>query len=266
MLKLFIDGVEQTLTRQKFPGGETLLRIENTPKMPRFDIIARIELHFRGNDDLIDLALLTDAVRRQYRSASLFLVMPYLPYARQDRVCARGESLSIKVIANLINSLDFTGVICDDIHSDVGGALINNLTHRLQHQLALKVAENHPDVVLVAPDAGALKKVHAFAQAYGYTHVLHATKHRDPRTGAITHTSVAGGFSTVDMVILDDICDGGRTFVELAKELEPMTTGRLFLYVTHGIFSNGYDELEKYFERIYVSNLMGEHHPLVEVV
>jgi ribose-phosphate pyrophosphokinase len=56
-------------------------------------------------------------------------------------------------------------------------------------------------------------------------------------------------------VIVDDICDGGRTFTEIAKAIRTQVpNARIYLVVTHGIFSAGFEELEKYFERIYTTN------------
>ena len=58
--------------------------------------------------------------------------------------------------------------------------------------------------------------------------------------------------------MVDDIFDGGRTFVELAKLILPMEPERLELYVTHGIFSKGYDEITQYYDRIYTTNSFHE--------
>jgi ribose-phosphate pyrophosphokinase len=56
-----------------------------------------------------------------------------------------------------------------------------------------------------------------------------------------------------DFLIVDDICDGGRTFIELAKVLRPLTSGQVKLYVTHGIFSAGFEALAG-LDRIFVAN------------
>lgn len=259
-MKLFVHHDEVKISSAKFPGGETLIRLSNPVDIPiGYDQVnAMITVDFTENSDLIDLLLLTDAVRRHYgpNRIKLALNMSYLPYARQDRVCSAGESLSVKVIADLINSQGYEKVYCTDVHSEVGVALINNLVHTDQVQAAAKLAELLPGVVLVSPDAGANKKVMAFAKSYGYKDVVRADKTRDTLTGQITGTAVySQHVGNRDFLILDDICDGGRTFVELAKELRKLTTGQIFLYVSHGIFSQGFTELEKYFYGIYVANL-----------
>jgi ribose-phosphate pyrophosphokinase len=52
---------------------------------------------------------------------------------------------------------------------------------------------------------------------------------------------------------VDDICDGGRTFIEISKALDGYQ-GELYLFVTHGIFSKGFEELFKHFTKIYTTN------------
>lgn len=265
MLKLFVDGHKRHVTFKTFPAGESMVRIDDSDgtNAPGCKRTIRVEMQFQGNDDIINLALLVDAVRRHFDVGFLHLDMPYLPYARQDRVCSEGESLSVKVIADIINALKFDRVWCIDIHSDTGAALLDNLVHTKQLDAASELQAIHPEAVLVAPDAGALKKVHEFARGYSYEHVVCAGKVRDPRTGAITGTKVYDEVpSDADLLVLDDICDGGRTFIELAKVLRPLTTGKLYLYVTHGIFSQGLEDLCTHYDRVYVVNHMSAyHHP-----
>ena len=57
-----------------------------------------------------------------------------------------------------------------------------------------------------------------------------------------------------DILIVDDICDGGRTFIGLAEELKKKNAGDLYLFVTHGIFSQGFSELKKHFKKIFSTN------------
>jgi ribose-phosphate pyrophosphokinase len=265
MLKLFINGNEAAVTFRKFPAGESHVRIADD-LVRSLGVSAGLQLRFESNDDLFNMLLLADAVRRKYNPTLFTLWMPYLPYARQDRVCSPGESLSVKVVADLVNSVKFDRVFCHDIHSDVGVALIDNLDHMPQTQCAYQMAcnQNKANTVLVSPDAGANKKVLAFAKEYGYNHIVRADKLRDVATGQITETIVySEHVGSKDFLIVDDIIDGGRTFIELAKKLHQLTTGKIYLYATHGIFSAGGEVFEGLFDAVYVSNLMGKPHPLI---
>lgn len=246
-----------------FKGGEVQVKIApqandlRSPVFKRF----RIRADVRNSDDIMALLILTDATRRQFGNYPIEVELPYIPYARQDRVCAPGESLSMKVFADLINSQKYDLVKVWDPHSDVAIALIDHcdvvkgytpLSIALQWK---RIAINPANTVLVSPDAGANKKVFEAAQVLRIKDIVRADKKRDTTTLAITGTVVySEHVGDKDFLILDDICDGGRTFVELAKVLRPLTNGKIFLYVTHGIFSYGFDELRKHIDQIYTAN------------
>ena len=105
--------------------------------------------------------------------------------------------------------------------------------------------------ILVSPDAGSLKKVSKVAREFNCK-MVRADKTRSVIDGSITGTVVySESVGDKDFLIIDDICDGGRTFIELAKELRKLTTGKIKLYVTHGIFSKGLDVLTEHIDEIY---------------
>lgn len=81
--------------------------------------------------EVMQLALLKDAISRYFvgLTPKFELVLPYLPYARQDRVMVDGESFSLKVFCNMINSMGFDSVEIHDCHSDVGVSLLNNVVN-----------------------------------------------------------------------------------------------------------------------------------------
>lgn len=270
MLKLFVKGSEVLIKKSTFPAGETMISIHESRILnPEDKFGCMIHFNYESNEDLIDLLLLTDCVRRFYRNIQVSLRMAYVPYARQDRVCNKGESLSIKVIADLINSQNYHSVTIYDAHSDVTPALLNNVYNASLTTLAGNLDTVCPQhrTILVSPDAGANKKVFEFAKNKGYNDVVRADKTRDVATGKITGTVVySGNVGDKDFLILDDICDGGYTFLKLAEELRKLTTGNIYLYVTHGIFSKGYEELAKYFDAIFVANLMNKYNPLIKVI
>lgn len=267
MLKLFIDGIFVETEMIQFPGGEINVRIKSTPNGPLTgpihntpirDITIRADLH--SSSSIMGLLLLTDAVRRRFGAeSSVRLVCPYLPYARQDRVCNPGESLALRVMCDLINSQNYSSVEVWDVHSDVATALLNRVHNR--HAAELIAELPFQGAILVAPDSGAIKRTSACAKAMNLP-MVRADKSRDTTTGAITDTIVYSDYvGSRDFVIIDDICDGGRTFIELAHKLRPLTRGRIILYVTHGIFSKGFDVFKGIIDKIYVANSFVESVP-----
>jgi ribose-phosphate pyrophosphokinase len=246
-----------------FSGGEVQVDIGKWVGYDKPWITVRADIH--NSDGIMELLLAKDAIDRDYKlkNTKKTLVIPYLPYARQDRACNEGEALSIKVMANLINSMNFDHVITWDAHSDVGPALINNCVNVgpeeiLAHFVSGLYEElEQGEIFLVSPDAGAEKKVMKVARYFGGLNIINAGKIRDVKTGEIVATKVDWGFSLrgKDLLIVDDICDGGRTFIELAKKLKRFKPQSINLYVTHGIFSKGYQPLfDANIKRIFTTN------------
>ena len=250
-LTLSVDGRAVPVRAFTFPGGEVQVRIEDTVPPGRAATVA-IRAHVGDSGTLMGLLLLTDAVRRQYGDPPVHLVCPYLPYARQDRVAFPGEALSAAVACRLINAQGYASVEVWDAHSDVVLALLDRVRHRAASEFVGPVITGND--VLVAPDQGAVKRAAACARLSGAPLVF-AEKTRSTDTGAITGTVVHGGpVGGRDFLIVDDICDGGRTFIELAKVLRPLTEGAVKLYVTHGIFSQGFEPLRPHLDRVFVAN------------
>jgi ribose-phosphate pyrophosphokinase len=270
MIKLF-NGIEKVEYSQFiFPGGEVSVRIKDASKY--FHPINTIEANLQSPTEIVELLMLTDAVKRIYPRSKVNLQMPYVPYARQDRVSVRGEALSIKVMADLINSQNYADVEIWDPHSDVTSALINNLTIVEQHEIAKNIV-SIPNTILVAPDAGAAKKIYKLAAITG-SEVVVASKVRDPVTGNITGTeidlskvSTKGTFVPSDarFLIVDDICDGGRTFTELAKVIRHKSSKPIDLYVTHGIFSKGLNVFNGLIDKIYCANPWFEDKRIIKI-
>lgn len=243
----------------QFSGGECHVKINTSDIGDKITITA----YLNSSDDIMRLLLVVDAVRRVNPSSAIYLTIPYFPYARQDRVCNPGESLSVKVMADLINNLHCASVTIYDPHSDVTPALLTNcrivsLAEIVSGNLSQLVTDKK--LALVSPDAGAEKKTRIAAKSLSTTghpiEVICSSKTRDTFTGNITATEVHGNVQGKNLLIVDDICDGGRTFVELAKALKDSGANDIYLYVTHGIFSKGLSELAGYFKQVYCFHTM----------
>lgn len=188
------------------------------------------------------------------------LVVPYFLGARSDRKFVDGGSNYLKsVICPIINSQNFNQVIVLDPHSDVLEACLDRMVKVDNIQLvdfALQTIGKE-DVVIVSPDAGALKKIYNVAEALQLEDIIIASKHRDVKTGKITSTTVPVNpqHANKKFVIIDDICDGGRTFIEIAKVIrQHFADAKIYLIVSHGIFSAGMKPLNAEFDGIFTTN------------
>ncbi|TMO46226.1 ribose-phosphate diphosphokinase [Pseudoalteromonas ruthenica] len=242
-----------------FSGGEEHIRFSPASLLHT----VKIEIFERLNDSskVIRLMMAVDALRRiTAESTTIELVIPYFPYARQDRVCVEGEALGAAVMANIINSLNFSKVTIWDSHSDVSPALIHRVTNIEQVALLGRCEELNKrlsvgELTLISPDAGASKKTLKISEKFnGVPEVIQAHKVRDLKTGDIIKTEVLGDVKGKNVLIADDICDGGRTFIELAKVIKNEGALEVSLFITHGIFSKGLDVFEGLIDHIYTTD------------
>lgn len=260
MLNFYIDDnvFEYRLAESfKFSAGERQVRLNWTMMPEKIERKLVIRADVLCADDLMVLLLTVDALKRLYGNLShveKVLYLPYLPYSRQDRVCAKGEALSIAVFAKLVNLLGFDRVVTLDCHSEVGPALIDNLQNIQQADMVSRyVLMSEPSATLICPDAGAAKKIWPLVAKA--KRLVKADKVRNTLTGNITSTAVYTETLTGEhCLIVDDICDGGRTFIELAHVLRAKNAASVSLWVTHGIFSKGLSEFEKIIDNIYFSD------------
>lgn len=242
----------------KFPGGEVGVNINSGSKSWQdgaADSVRSVELvaKIQNSDHLMAMFLATDAIRRVYTKAKVSLVIPYFPYARQDRVCNDGEAFSVKVVAMLINAQDYESVTTVDPHSTVLIAALDKCKVVSQYDLFAKIKQDWHNWTIVAPDMGAMKKCEEFAKLVGTKAVVGFSKTRDLASGKITGmTALFEVDANEQYLVLDDICDGGRTFIELVELMS--RAGHLELVVSHGIFSKGVDVLTSRFDRVYTSN------------
>ena len=248
----------------KFPDGQQSVSIETDSLVANgmylTDDHIVIESRFNSFRDL-ELIISANQAIREMGIPNVDLVVPYFLGARSDRKFTEGTSNYLKtVVCPIINSQNFNQVVVLDPHSDVLEACLNNFIKIDNVQVVAFALEKigKENVVLVSPDAGALKKVYHVAESLELEDIVIASKHRDVKTGKITHTEVPG-LEKYDenhkFVIVDDICDGGRTFTELAKAIRKHNAlSEIYLIVTHGIFSAGMAPLNEAFTGIFTTN------------
>ncbi|WP_213134101.1 ribose-phosphate diphosphokinase [Citrobacter sp. FP75] len=247
-LTLTLDDQAYAIASGIFPDGAAWLKV--TDALPSFARLMRIRATaMRDMNDFMLLAQLVEAVRHQTDVLVSHLELPWLPWARQDRHMVAGDSFALKVFARQLNTLQFDKVKVLDPHSDAAAAAIDNLVvigqeHCLLQSATLPHLFQQNALMLVAPDAGALKKIDAVARAAGAAEYAILSKKRDVASGNLTgFTLVAGNVKGRDVLIVDDLCDAGGTFIGSAQVLRDAGARSVSLYVTHGIFSKGVDHL-----------------------
>ncbi|SDG49612.1 ribose-phosphate pyrophosphokinase [Pedobacter terrae] len=235
-----------------FAGGEPHIKISNN-----FNVTKPVTITHRINsfNDLGLICITVDALKRM-DAKEINLFIPYFPAARQDRVMVPGEPLSVKVYADMINALSLASVTIFDPHSEVTPALLNNCFTISNHEFIKQViAKIGNEVKLISPDGGALKKIYKVSEFLGGAEVVECSKSRDVKTGKLSGFKVySEDLAGADCLIVDDICDGGGTFIGLAEALKAKNAGKLYLAISHGIFSKGFEVFDQYFEQIFTTD------------
>lgn len=273
MLKLDLTNLDKSDIKykiSKFPDGQQTVDLEKSYILGKsfvpFGIRDNIEIKSRLNSfkDLELILCATQAIKNMVDS-NISLYVPYFLGSRSDRKFQEGGINYLKqIIGPIINSQNYSSVTTMDPHSDVLEAVINNYKKINNFNLvkyALTNIDNKNDaqsrICFVSPDAGAYKKIFDVAKEFKVNNIITANKVRDLVTGKIIKTEIPKleHDNNMKYVIIDDICDGGRTFVELSKAIkEEKENAKVYLIVTHGIFSAGLDTLKPHFEKIYTTN------------
>lgn len=236
----------------RYPAGEVQVRL--FPEQLQLIGTASNVIVFATIKDgeIMAVAQLIDAISE---ITLPMLVLPYFPYARADRSFRPGDCFGLEVFCDFLLALPLKKIVTLDIHSQVAFGFMPTKLKNISPKPIINVAqENIGRPVVVLPDKGASR--YAFGGAY-----LQCDKKRDPQTGKLLEFVVPKReefhFEGADSLLLvDDICDGGGTFIGLAEEFRKQGyTEKLYLYVTHGIFSNhAMDRLSSHFEKVYTTD------------
>lgn len=242
------DGRQIEYGTLQFSGGERHVSINlSADKTRPLTSPVRIRASISNSNDLIDFALICSAVTAEYQ-APIEVELPYLPYARQDRVCAPGQANSLSLMKAIIEFAAPSKLVSWDTHSQIGIETLGIANVTVAEMLdALQASCPDDDLVslllsrntvIIAPDHGAVGRAKAVADQFGVPCIV-CSKHRDPSTGRIDRYDVPESINGRHALVIDDICDGGATFCLAATDLRRQGASSVSLWVTHGIFSKG---------------------------
>ncbi len=241
-----------------FPDGQRHITLEADVVWAEVMITASL----CSADDLFDVLLVNDILRNNHNGVHLRI--DYLLGARMDRPINARQPTTLSVVADIINSADFKSVSILDPHSTASLDFIARCEPAIYAMTEFRVALNDfqpEDTVIVQPDKGAETRVWRMTRGMGFT-IVECTKERDTASGRLLKPEILQPALVKGKrcLIVDDICDGGVTFVALARKLREAGAIEVSLFVTHGIFSKGKD-LEG-IDNIYTTgSFTGKVHP-----
>jgi len=252
-----IGGVEIPFV--KFPDGQLHCDM-SLIEIPMDKIF--IECRLASFDDIGKLLLVADILKASQWPIDTIWVS-YLLGGRMDRRIEGGQPYTLKVVVDMLKSIKPNKWQFLEPHSDVLEGMIEE-PFRI-HGWDIGMAEHAEtdnelkrilsESTIVTPDAGMHKKIKRFCDRFQNWNSVEASKVRNLKTGDITETKVHGNVAGKECLVVDDLCDGGRTFIELAKVLKSQGATKLYLAVCHGVFSNDATaRLLEYYDHIYTTN------------
>jgi ribose-phosphate pyrophosphokinase len=253
----------------RYPAGEVQTRL-NDVGIGRVLQAEEYEIILHAVPDVMRLAQLVDAIKNVKDVPVRRLFLQYMPYSRADRRFTPGDSAGLDIFLRHIALMDFTSVWTFDVHNEKAtdeiakkyGITLANMkptddpVDQIEKCIRRMIRQSDNPmlhIALISPDEGARTRYNL--DKYGLD-VIVGGKKRDAETGKLLGFHIDDNIKDYDAaLIVDDICDGGGTFIGLGGEIMKVAPGLLLgLYVSHGIFSKGLEPLDAVFDWVFTSD------------
>ncbi len=234
-------GVEVTpQTARDFANGEIFVRFEESVR--GCDAFVLQSAPAPLNKWIMEQLIMIDALKRG-SAKRITAVLPFYPYARQDKKHRGREPISARLIADLLKTAGADRIITVDLHTDqIQGFFDGPVDHmHAQGQLSDYVRQHYgtENIVVVSPDAGRVKVGEKWADALDGAPLAFVHKTRDPNVpNQVKSNRVVGDVEGKTCVLMDDMIDTGGTIAGAVKVLKDAGAGDVIIACTHGIFSD----------------------------
>ncbi len=239
-----------------FADGETLVEIGESVRGKRVFIIQSTCAPV--NERLMELLIAINALKLS-SAAAIYAIIPYFGYARQDRKAKPRQPITAKLVADLLDSAGADRVVTFDLHAAQIQGFFNCPVDDLT---AIPMLGNYfvnngytfENTVVVSPDHGGVKRARTMAEILG-TPIAIIDKRR-PKPNEVEATTIIGSVEGMNCIIVDDICDTGKSLVAAAELLKENGAQEIIVALSHGVFSgNAMERLEdSVIEKIVVTN------------
>ncbi len=223
---------------KRFADMEVFVEIQENVRGE--DVFVIQSTSFPTNDHLMELLIITDALRRA-SARRITAVIPYFGYARQDRKPAARTPISAKLVANIIAHAGVDRVLTLDLHAGQIQGFFDIPTDNLfAAPILARDIKEHLDGshrMVVSPDVGGVVRARALAKRIDAP--LAIVDKRRERPGESEVMNIIGDVSGRSCILVDDIVDSGGTLVNAADALLANGAREVYAYITHGVLSGG---------------------------
>ncbi len=230
-----LTGYEKVpVTYKTFPDGENYIRLEGTVKD---DNVAVVQTTSPPQDSrLIQLAFLADAAKRN-GARKVTALVPYLAYARQDKIFLQGEGISIETVAQMLKAAGVDALVTVNIHAE---SALSKFPFPAKTLTAIPLLAEYfvqkgcKKAFALAPDKGAMY-IAQQAQSVLQGKAGHLKKQRNRYTGQTSQTGKGLSVKGQTVIIFDDIISTGRTIVGATKILRELGAAHIYTACVHGL-------------------------------
>jgi len=223
---------------RRFADMEIFVQIQENVRGS--DVFIIQSTSFPANDHLMELLIITDALRRA-SARRITAVVPYFGYARQDRKVGSRSPISSKLVANLITRAGVDRVMTLDLHAEQIQGFFDIPTDNLYASPVMvrdiKERVDLANVMVVSPDVGGVARARGLAKRINAP--LAIIDKRRERAGESEVMNVIGDVAGYTCILVDDIVDSGGTLVNAADALLANGAKDVYAYISHGVLSGG---------------------------
>lgn len=233
MIKLLVNGQEVKFETTVFPDNTS--QVWKVGKHLYEDDDIKIHWMFENEAEIFHVCQLAQLTQQMSGQEDSTLVAPYLPYARQDKPMSNAASFALDTFTYMLYHANICRIETYDRHSNTE----TNVYIESQHPTEFHKAIFKHDVVCF-PDKGAALRYGALPHTWNAP-IIFCEKIREQETGNILGLKIIGDADLTgkSVLIVDDICDGGMTFIKVAEALQQYKPKQIDLAVSHGLFSKG---------------------------
>jgi len=223
---------------RRFADMEVFVEIQENVRGA--DVFVIQSTSFPANDNLMELLIITDALRRA-SAKRITAVIPYFGYARQDRKPAARTPISAKLVANVITHAGADRVLTMDLHAGQIQGFFDIPTDNLYASPVMvrdiKERFDLSKLMVVSPDVGGVVRARGLAKRIDAP--LAIVDKRRERPGESEVMNIIGDVEGKSCILLDDIVDSGGTLCNAADALLAKGATSVHAYITHGVLSGG---------------------------
>ena len=230
-----LTGFEKvSVASRVFPDGESYVRLENSVMDEHVAIVNTTSKPQDSN--LMQLGFLANAAKRN-GAKKVTAIVPYLAYARQDRIFLEGENVSIETVAAMLKAAGIDQLVTANIHAET---TLNKFPFPAKTLTAIPLLAEYflkkgfTEAFALAPDKGAMY-IAQQAQLILGGEAGNLEKQRDRHTGQTTQTGVHLKVKGKTVIIFDDIISTGGTIVGAAKILREQGAAKIYTACVHGL-------------------------------